>query len=127
MLYLAAYGCDVYGIESHPEMYNQRSQLVRDRIMFGDALELVISGLLPGTFDCALITIADSIWWHDFSDFIINVAKAVRVRGTIVLDTKTNKIKDRNMYVTAFAETGCALKVKYPDMLVFSKTSNARM
>jgi SAM-dependent methyltransferase len=120
LLGLAAYGMDVYGVESHPELYNQRHYLLRDRIVFGDALEC-LGTFKAKSFDAVLVSCTGNIWWYDFPDFLISVSNLLVPGGLAVLDTLPHKyvtIKDEKLYKVAMKEVGLMARMKSENMLV---------
>lgn len=120
LLGLAAYGMDVYGVESHPELFNQRHYLLRDRIVFGDALEC-LNTFKPKSFDAVIVSCTGNIWWYDFPDFLIAVANLLVPSGLTILDTMAHKhvtIKDNSLYRVAMKEVGITAKLKSENMLV---------
>lgn len=124
LLGLASYNMDVYGVESHPEMFNQRSGLLQDRILFGDALEC-LKHYKPGSFDVVIVSMAGNVWWHDFQDFLIRVTELVHTNGLVILDTLAHKhtqVKSRSLYLAAMREVGLQPKLKTESMLAGLRT-----
>lgn len=126
LLELAAHNMDVYGIESHPEMYNQRSVLLHERIIFGDALECLAATIKPGSFDITLVSMTGYVWWHDMQDFLMRVRETVHVNGVVVLDILQHHpgtIRATSLYTTLLREVGLDPKFKTRDMIACVRTS----
>ena len=124
MLSLASYGVNTYGVENHPEMYNHRSQLLLDRIIFGDALECLYA-FTQNSFDVVMVSMLGSVWWNDVREFLTDVARLVRPGGIVILDTMPHKhasLKAVAMYKAALSETGFQPKLKTENMLVGVRT-----
>lgn len=114
---LGSYGADVYGIESHPEMYNSRNMLLESRVFFGDALECLYM-FKQKSFDVVIVSMLGNVWWKDVSTFLTYVRDLVHPGGLVMLDMMPHKHVDlnaRSMYKSIMQEIGIPMKLKIND------------
>lgn len=116
---LGAYGADVYGIESHPEMYNSRNRLLESRIIFGDVLECM-HVFKPESFDIVIVSMLGNVWWKDVPVFLKSVRELVHSGGLVMLDMLPHKhvdLNSRSMYKVIMNEVGIPMKLKVSDSI----------
>jgi 2-polyprenyl-3-methyl-5-hydroxy-6-metoxy-1,4-benzoquinol methylase len=120
LLGLGAYGMDVYGVEYHPRMYNDRNALLKDRIVFGDALGCLYQ-FNKDAFDVVVISMVGNIWWTDVPHFLTDVSRVLRQGGIVLLDVMPHKhtnLKSKLMYKGIMKEAGIPVKLTTDNMLV---------
>lgn len=123
LLSMAAYGMDVYGMDAHPEMYNQRHDLLRDRILFGDALSS-LHVFKNNSFDVVIVSMLGSVWWNDVIQFLSSVGEKLHTGGIMMLDTMPHKhvaLKAKSMYKNVLPESGVRPRLVTENMIVGMK------
>lgn len=124
LLPLAAHGCQVHGMELNPVMYSSRHELLRERVVFGDALYEPCLVYKQGMFDVIVVAMAGFVNFSDLPEFFNNLSFLVE-RGLLVVDLidkkGTGKILPVAMYKQSLRQAGFSPKYTLGGQLVCIK------
>lgn len=121
---LSAYDVDVYGMELNPRLYEERHPLLRDRIVFGDALMDPWLLLKPHSFDCIIVSMLGFVQYQDLVEFFTGLDHLLADNGALILDVFQTKasgaIRPASTYRAAFQSVGFQQRahLRDPDQLI---------